>query len=150
MSINIPSSILDFKGQCVNAVNCNPGANLITIQCRRNKRYSAKDPINKKRVTVNRYVRRSIHDMPLLNYRVEIKIELAEVLTKNNQRLIETCDFVDKGCYYTKRFCRLISGLCRHMTVSAVAKHFALRWGTAAFSERFAGSGILKKIELEG
>lgn len=130
MSINIPDFILGLKGQCVNVVNCSQSANLITIQCRRNKRYSAKDPISKKPGTVNRYVRRSVHDMPLLNYRVEINIELAEVLTKNNQRLIEYCDFVDKGCYYTKRFCRLISGLCRHMTVSAVAKHFAIRWET--------------------
>ena len=43
---------------------------------------------------------------------------------------MEYCPFVDKGSYYTKRFCCLISGLCRYMTISAVAKHFNLRWET--------------------
>jgi transposase len=104
MSINIPSPILGLKGQCVNSISCDS--------------------------TTNCYVRRIIHDLPLLACRCKIEIELAQVLTKDNKRRIESCDFVDKGCYYTKRFCRLISGLCRHMTISAVAKHFELRWET--------------------
>jgi transposase len=130
MSINIPASILDLKGQCVNTINCVASTGVIIINCRRDKRYTPKDPSNKKRGTVNCYVRRVVHDLPLLKHRVQIEIELAQVLTKENKRLIESCDFVDKGCYYTKRFCCLISGLCRYMTISAVAKHFNVRWET--------------------
>ncbi|MCX7124278.1 MAG: ISL3 family transposase [Gammaproteobacteria bacterium] len=80
--------------------------------------------------SINCYLRRVVHDVPLLDYRLQIEIELAQVLSVDDKRHIERCDFVDKGCYYTKRFCRLISGLCRHMTISAVAKHFGLRWET--------------------
>lgn len=130
MSINIPAQILDLKGQCVNTIECNSATNVITIICQRDKRYRARDPITKHPGTVNCYVRRVIHDLPLLSHRVQIDIELAQVQTKDNKRRMESCDFVDKGCYYTKRFCRLISGLCRYMTISAVSKHFNLRWET--------------------
>lgn len=130
MSINIPTSILGLKGQCVNRINCDFDNNMIIISCRRDKRYKPKDSENKKPVTINRYIRRTIYDLPLLSNRVHIEIELAQVLTKDKRRCIEWCDFVDKGSYYTKRFCRLISGLCRYMTISAVAEHFNLRWET--------------------
>lgn len=130
MSINIPAQILDLKGQCVNSIECDYATNIITINCQRDKRYQARDPVTKSPATVNRYVRRIVNDLPLLGQRVQIDIELAQVLTKNNKRLIESCDFVDKGCYYTKRFCQLISGLCRYMTISAVSKHFDMRWET--------------------
>ncbi len=93
-------------------------------------RYKFMDPVRNKQGTVNSYVRRIIHDIPFLAYRFQIEIELAQVLTETNLRHIESCEFVAKGCYYTKRFCRLISGLCRHMTISAVARHFDLRWET--------------------
>ena len=130
MSINIPAKILNLKGQYVNTIECNSATNTITISCHRDKRYGVIDPITKKPGTVNCYVRRVIHDLPLLSNRVQIAIELVQVQTKDNKRRIESCDFVDKGCYYTKRFCRLISGLCRYMTISAVSKHFNLRWET--------------------
>ncbi len=130
MSINILSPILGLKGQCVNQIHHDSALNTLTIHCRRDKRYSIKDPISQKPGTVNCYVRRVIHDLPLLSLRVNVEIELAQVLTKENKRRIEHCDFVDKGSYYTKRFCSLVSGLCRYMTISAVAKHFNLRWET--------------------
>lgn len=130
MNINIPASILGLKGQCVNSINCNSTANTIEIECRRDKRKKAKDPVSGKGGTVNCYVRRIITDLPIVNHRVKIQIELAQISTKDNRRLIERCEFVDKGCYYTKRFCRLVSGLCRHMPISAVGKHFSLRWET--------------------
>lgn len=130
MSINIPTPILGLKGQCVNKISCNSDTNILTIICRRDQRYTPKDPANNNPCTVNCYVRRIIHDLPLLCFRVKIEIELAQILTRDNKRRIELCNFVDKGCYYTKRFCRLISGLCRYMTISAVAKHFDLRWET--------------------
>lgn len=130
MSINIPKSILGLKGQRVNNIDCNELTNTITISCHRDKRFTPIDPVTHLPGTVNRYVRRVVHDTPFLDYRLEIEVELAQVLAVDGKRHIERCDFVDKSCYYTKRFCRLISGLCRHMTISAVAKHFGLRWET--------------------
>ena len=130
MSINIPKSILELKGQCVNTINCNEYTNTITISCNRDKRFTPIDPETGRPGTVNCYLRRVIHDVPFLDYHLQIEIELAQVLSIENKRHIEHCDFVDKGCYYTKRFCKLISGLCRHMSISTVAKHFGLRWET--------------------
>jgi len=130
MNINIPSPILGLKGQCVNTINHDPASNTLTITCRRDRRYKLPDPTGTGRGKINRYVRRTVHDLPLMMCRCKIEIELAQVVGKNNKRRIEACDFVDKGCYYTKRFCRLISGLCRHMTISAIARHFDLRWET--------------------
>ncbi|OGT86824.1 MAG: transposase [Gammaproteobacteria bacterium RIFCSPLOWO2_12_FULL_42_18] len=130
MSISIPESIFELKGQCVNTIDCNEHTNTISISCHRDKRFAPIDPVTHLPGTINCYVRRIVHDVPLLDYRLQIEIELAQVLSVDDKRHIEHCDFVDKGCYYTKRFCRLISGLCRHMTISAVAKHFGLRWET--------------------
>jgi len=130
MSINIPESILELKGQCVNQIDCNELTNTITISCHRDKRFTPIDPVTHLPGTINCYVRRAVHDAPLFGCRLQIEIELAQVLAVDGKRHIERCDFVDKGCYYTKRFCLLISGLCRHMTISAVAKHFGLRWET--------------------
>lgn len=130
MSINIPESILDLKGQRVNQIDCSELTNTITISCHRDKRFTPIDPVTHLPGTINCYVRRTVHDAPLFGHRLQIEIELAQVLAVDGKRHIERCDFVDKGCYYTKRFCRLIGGLCRHMTISAVAKHFGLRWET--------------------
>ena len=128
MSISIPESILELKGQRVNTIDCNERTNTITISCHRDKRFTPIDPVTHSPGTINCYVRRTVHDMPLVGRRLQIEIELAQVLSVDDKRHIERCDFVDKG--YTKRFCLMISGLCRHMTISAVAKHFGLRWET--------------------
>jgi len=130
MSINIPESILKLKGQRVNTIKCNEWTNTVTISCSRDKRFTPIDPATHLPGSINCHVRRVVHDVPFLDYRLQIEIELAQVLAVNGKRHIERCNFVDKGCYYTKRFCRLISGLCRHMSISAVAKHFGLRWET--------------------
>jgi transposase len=130
MSINIPSTILDFKGQCVNTINYDYENNILSINCHRDKRFKPIDPISGQRGTINSYVRRVIYDVPIFACQCQIEIELAQVLTEGDKRRIESCEFVEKGCYYTRRFCRLISGMCRHMTISAVAKNFNLRWET--------------------
>lgn len=97
MSINIPTQILGLKGQCVNQIHHDPTQNILTIKCKRDKRFKPKDPDNKKPASVNSYMRRIIHDLPLLNFQVQIEIELVQVLTKENKRRIEFCEFVDKG-----------------------------------------------------
>src|SRR3989338_4026762 len=100
MSINIPESILGLKGQCVNQIDCNDLTNTITISCNRDKRFTPIDPVSHSIGTINRYVRRVVHDTPLCGRRVQIEIELAQVLTYDGKRHIEHCDFVDKGYYY--------------------------------------------------
>lgn len=130
MSITLPSAILNLKGQVVNCAKFDSSSQVVRLSCHRDKRYRAVDPRTGQRGTINRYVRRFIKDIPLFGYRCEIKIELAEVRMDNGVRRMENCPFVEKGCYYTKRFCQLISGLCRHMSIQAVAKHFSIRWET--------------------
>ena len=59
-----------------------------------------------------------------------VDIELAQIRIKDKVRHIESCEFVDKGSRYTKRFCKLVSGMCRHMSIQAVSRHLNLRWET--------------------
>jgi transposase len=51
-------------------------------------------------------------------------------MDQQNFRRLKHGHFVDKGCRYTKRFCRLVSGLCRHMCIQAVSRHLGVRWET--------------------
>jgi hypothetical protein len=37
-----------------------------------------------------------------------IDIELAQVLIGKNERRMESCDVVDKGCRFPRRLCRVI------------------------------------------
>jgi transposase len=80
--------------------------------------------------TVNRYVSREVRDIPFMGYPCILKIELAQVFVSKNVRRMEACELVDKGNRFTRRFCRLVSGLCRHMSIQAVARHLNLRWET--------------------
>jgi transposase len=86
--------------------------------------------VTSKKGTVNKYVRRTVRDLPLFGFPSLIKIELAQVFISKNERRLEHCEFVDKGCNFTKRLCRMISGLCRHMSIQAVSRHLNIRWDT--------------------
>lgn len=130
MSIALPAAIFNLHGQVVKKSIYEPDKTCLIIQCRRDRRRLAIDPLTGKKGTVNRYVRRSVKDIPMLGSRCVIEIELAEVRNGAGARRIERCHFVEKGSYYTNRFCKLISGVCRHMSIQSVAKHFALRWDT--------------------
>ena len=130
MSIPMPSAVFKFPGQVVNDVAYGASSNQLIFACRRDRRRKVLDPETGQSGTINRYVRRRIKDTPLFGCYNIIEIELAEVRLSNGVRRIAEVCFVEKGCYYTKRFCKLISGLCRHMTIQSVAKHFDLRWET--------------------
>jgi len=130
MSTNIPSSILSLKGQQVNQIKHNQNSNQVVIHCSRDKRRKVIDPLTGRHGTVNQYVRRQVTDLPLFGCRCVLDIELAQVWISKNERRLEKCDFVDKGCRYTKRFCHLVSGLCRHMSIQAVSRHLSVRWET--------------------
>ena len=128
MEIGISRDILGFKGQRVNEIKLDEEKQQIVIHCSRDRRRCAVDPVSGKKGTVNRYVRRRVRDVPLFGYPCVIEIELAQVFTSKNERRMEHCEFVDKGWRFTRRFCRMISGLCRHMSIQAVSKHLGLRW----------------------
>lgn len=130
MSISLPSSIFNLKGQVVKEIKIKHSEGQIVIDCQRDQRYQFIDPRSQQVGTVNQYIRRQVKDIPLLGHQCIINIELAQVQLSSNERRIEACDFVESGRYYTNRFCRLISGLCRHMSIQAVSKYFNIRWGT--------------------
>jgi transposase len=130
MGIGIPSHILGLKGQRVNKMKLDEEAQQLVIHCSRDRRRNAIDSVTGKKGTVNRYVRRQVRDLPLLGYPCVIEMELAQVFISKNERRMERCDFVDQGCRFTRRFCHMISGLCRHMSIQAVSKHLGLRWET--------------------
>ncbi len=130
MSITLPRNIFNLKGQVVKDIRLSDDNNCLVIHCRRNKKYKAIDPQTNRCGTINTYVRRQVKDIPMLGFQCLIEIELAQVYLSKNERRIEACAFVNKGCFYTKRFCRLISGLCRHASIAAVSNYFDLRWET--------------------
>lgn len=130
ISINISNDILGLTGQCVNEIAFDEQVNKIVICCSRDKRKSAVDPVTAKKGTVNKYVRRTVRDLPLFGFPCLIQIELAQVFISKNERRLEHCEFVDKGSNFTNRLCRMISGLCRHMSIQAVSRHLNIRWDT--------------------
>ena len=137
MSTNIPMNILSLKGQRVNNIEHDKTNQRVVIHCTRDRRFKAIDPQTKKEGTVNQYVRRQVRDVPFMGLPCVLDIELAQVRSNTQQRRIEACEFVDKGCRYSKRFCRLVSGLCRHMSIQAVARHLNIRWDTVKNMDRF-------------
>jgi transposase len=130
MDIGIQRDILGLKGQRVNQIKLDEQAQQLVIYCRRDKRRNAIDPVTGKKGTINRYVRRQVRDVPLFGYPCVIEVELAQVFISKNERRMEHCELVDKGWRFTRRFCRMISGLCRHMSIQAVSRHLGLRWET--------------------
>lgn len=130
MSMDISTNILGLVGQRVNDIKLDEQTQQVQIICRRDRRRKTVDPLTGKKGSVNRYVRRDVRDIPFMGYPCILKIELAQVFISKNERRIEACEFVDKGSRFTRRFCRLVSGLCRHMSIRAVARHLNLRWET--------------------
>lgn len=130
MGTSIPSNMLSLKGQRVNKIEHDQDNQQVIIRCSRDKRRSPIDPSSGLKGTVNQYIRRQVRDLPFMGLTCFIDIELAQVRVNGKVRHIELCEFVDKGSRYTKRFCQLVSGLCRHMSIQAVSRHLHLRWET--------------------
>jgi transposase len=130
MGIGISRDILGLKGQRINEIKLEQEKQQVVIHCNRDRRRKVVDPVSGKKGTVNRYVRRQVRDVPLFGYPCWIEIELAQVYVSRNERRMEHCTFVDKGSRFTRRFCHMISGLCRHMSIQTVSSHLGLRWET--------------------
>lgn len=128
MSLSIPVSILALKGQKINEIQFDKVENKVIIRCQRDKRRALIDPMTGLKGRQNRLIRRQVRDAPVFGYPCWIEIELAQVFINKNERRMEQCPFVDKGSYFTHRYCRLVSGLCRHMSIGAVSRHLGLRW----------------------
>ena len=85
--------------------------------------------------------------MPLFGYPSVIEMELAQVFISKNERRMEICEFVDKGWCFTRRFCRMISGLCRHMSIQAVSRHLGVRWETVKNIDKAYLEGTLQALD---
>lgn len=121
---------MGLKGQRVNKIEMCEQEHQLVIYCSRDRRRNAIDPATGQKGTINRFVRRQVRDIPLFGHPCVIEVELAQVFISKNERRMEHCEFIDKGCRFTRRFCRMISGLCRHMSIQAVSRHLGLRWET--------------------
>lgn len=132
---SIPAPIFDLPGQCIQSVSLDE-TQTVVVQCHRDKRRKVIDPRTQNAGTVNRYIRRRVRDLPLLGHPCVVDIELAQVTTDLDDRRIEACEFVTKGARYTIRFCKMISGLCRHMSIKAVSVHLNIRWETVRNIDR--------------
>ena len=127
MSLNISSQILSLPSQRVKQAQHDLDHPKLTITCSRDRRFRVVDPTTGRSGSINSYQRRTIRDLPLCGFDCYLEIELAQVNTSNGRRLLEKGDFVETGNRYTLRFYQLVSGLCRHMSISSVAKHLHLR-----------------------
>lgn len=128
---------MSLPGQRVKHVQHDVDQQQITVSCDRDRRFRVIDPVTGKLGRVNCYRRRTIRDLPLCGFDCYLDIEFAQVHSSCNRRLLEDVAFVDKGNRYTVRFCRLVSGLCRHMSISAVSNHLNLRWETVKNMDKF-------------
>jgi transposase len=127
---SLSSTLFSFKGQCVQSFSIEKGSQAVLVQCRRDRRFKVEEPSTESQCTVDHYVRRRVHDLPVSGRPCSIEVELAQTRNKDGRRLIEATEFVAKGARYTTRFCKFISGLCRYMSIHAVSQHLGIRWET--------------------
>ena len=145
MSTNLPASILPLKGQRIKDIKHMD--NQIIIHCHRDRRLKPIDPVTGQKGTVNQYIRRQVRDVPLCGTPCVIDMELAQVWVSKNERRLEDSPFVDKGWRYTKRLCRLVSGLCRHMSIQAVSRHLKIRWETVKNMDKYYLESTLAALD---
>ena len=126
MGTAIPSTILELRGQVVKAVAWS-GDGEVLIRCSRDRRFKAVEHRWGRPGKVERYLRRTIMDVPLAGKRCLLDIEYAQLYV-HGQIMVERLPFVSPCQRVTKRMARMVSALCRHMTISAVARYTGLSW----------------------
>ncbi|MFT6907061.1 MAG: hypothetical protein ACJAS1_003735 [Oleiphilaceae bacterium] len=77
MSIGISKDISGLTGRRVNDISLDQHTKNVVIYCRRDRRKIVIDPLTEQQETVNRYVRRTVRDLPLFGYPCPIEIALA-------------------------------------------------------------------------
>src|SRR5699024_10538839 len=130
MAAIIPSAILGLRGQCVKSISWQEEEQSLMVHCNRDRRLAPVARHGCRRCTVNRWLRRHVHDLPLWGKPVTLSIEYCQVKVGAAGRRVEHLPFVDTGMRYTHRFCRFVSQLCRHMPIDAVARYTGLAWRT--------------------
>lgn len=128
MGAVIPAGILGYEGQVIKEVRQDEATGKITVVCRRDRRHRPVDPKSRRAGLVNRWLRRTVRDIPLGGRPCEVEIEYAQVFLSPACVRVEALPFVAPGTRATRRFARLVSGLCRHLPIDAVARHTGLSW----------------------
>lgn len=128
MGAVIPVGILGYEGQVIKDVRQDEATGKITVVCHRDRRHRRVDPKSGRPGLVNRWLRRTVRDIPLGGHPCEVEIEYAQVFLSPACVRVEALPFVAPGTRATRRFARLVSGLCRHMPIDAVARHTGLSW----------------------
>ncbi|CAG0933311.1 hypothetical protein PLCT1_02328 [Planctomycetaceae bacterium] len=128
MGAVIPVGILGYEGQVIKDVRQDEATGKITVVCRRDRRHRRVDPKSGRPGLVNRWLRRTVRDIPLGGHPCEVEIEYAQVFLSPACVRVEALPFVAPGTRATRRFARLVSGLCRYMPIDAVARHTGLSW----------------------
>lgn len=135
MGSAIPGLMLELRGQVVKAVEWDHESSEVVIRCDRDRRFKAVEHRWGTPGLIERYLRRTILDVPLAGKRCLIDIEYAQVFVHNKVR-VERLSYVAPGQRVTNRMARLVSALCRHMTISAVARYTGLSWDTVKNLDR--------------
>lgn len=130
MGATIPVGIMGYQGQVIKDIRVDEAAGKVSIICNRDRRRKPVDPRSGRAGSIHRYKRRTIRDVPLAGYACEVEIEYAETFLSPSSIHVEALPFVAPKARVTRRYARLISGLCRHMPISSVALHTGLRWGS--------------------
>lgn len=128
MGAVIPVGILGYEGQVIKEVRQDEATGKVTVVCRRDRRHRPVDAQSGRPGLVNRWLRRTVRDIPLGGRPCEVEIEYAQVFLSPACVRVEALPFVAPGTRATRRFARLVSGLCRHMPIDAVARHTGLSW----------------------
>jgi len=152
MGATIPSRIVGVRGQVVKSIS-EEGSGVLCVRCCRDRRVVPVDARTGHRGRPNRWLRRRVMDVPLFGHRVALDIEYLEIAIGARDRRVEQLAFVDAGARYTKRLAELVSALCRHLPISAVARWTGLAWRTVKDMDRShlqASLPALKPRDLTG
>src|SRR5680860_736322 len=137
MAAVIPSTILGLRGQCVKQVAWDEARDALVFHCDRDRRFTAADHRTGARGTVNRRLRRCVHDLPVWGRPVVLSIEYCQLKIGATDRRMERLSFVEPGHGFARCFARFVSQLARHMSIAAVARYTGLAWRTVkAMDER--------------
>ena len=120
---------MELRGQVALAVEWNHDAGEVTIRCNRDRRFKATEHRWGTPGLIERYLRRTIMDVPLAGKRCVVDIEYVQVFV-HNRTPVEGLSFVEPGQRVTHRMASLVSALCRPMTISAVARYTGRFWDT--------------------
>lgn len=79
MGAVIPVGILGYEGQVIKEVRQDEATGKVTVVCRRDRRHRPVDSKNGRAGPINRWLRRTVRDIPLGGRPCEVEIEYAQV-----------------------------------------------------------------------